>query len=89
MEELVSENRFREDLYYRLNVFPIYIPPLRERQKDIEELAVYFVEKYSHLFNISSKRISKEVMDIFTSYTWPGNIRELKNIIEYLSLIHI
>lgn len=84
LEELVSENRFREDLYYRLNVFPIYIPPLRERQKDIEELAVYFVEKYSHLFNIPSKRISKEVMDIFTSYTWPGNIRELKNIIEYI-----
>ena len=84
LEELVSENRFREDLYYRLNVFPIYIPPLRERQKDIEELAVYFVEKYSHLFNISSKRISKEVMNIFTSYTWPGNIRELKNIIEYI-----
>lgn len=84
LEELVSENKFREDLYYRLNVFPIYIPPLRERQKDIEELAVYFVEKYSHLFNTPSKRISKEVMDIFTSYTWPGNIRELKNIIEYI-----
>ena len=83
LEELVKENRFREDLYYRLNVFPIYIPPLRERPTDIVELATYFIEKYSQLFNIPSKLISNEVKEFFLTYSWPGNIRELKNIIEY------
>lgn len=83
LEELVKENRFREDLYYRLNVFPIYIPPLRERPTDIVELATYFIEKYSQLFNTSSKLISNEVKEFFLTYSWPGNIRELKNIIEY------
>ena len=84
LEELVKENKFREDLYYRLNVFPIYIPPLRERPKDIEELSLYFISKYSQLFNLSPKKISNEVKDIFFSYSWPGNIRELKNTIEYI-----
>lgn len=83
LEELVKENRFREDLYYRLNVFPIYIPPLRERPTDIVELATYFIEKYSQLFNTPSKLISNEVKEFFLTYSWPGNIRELKNIIEY------
>ena len=84
LEELVKENKFREDLYYRLNVFPVDIPPLRSRPKDIEELSEYFIIKYSQLFNTPIKPISDEVMKAFTSYGWPGNIRELKNVIEYI-----
>ena len=84
LEELVRENKFREDLYYRLNVFPIDIPALRNRPKDIEELTKYFVGKYSQLFNTPIKVLSPEVMNTFLSYSWPGNIRELKNVIEYI-----
>lgn len=84
LEILVKENKFREDLYYRLSVFPIDIPPLRNRKKDIEELTEYFLNKYSQVFNIPLKPISDEVMKIFTSYSWPGNIRELKNVVEYI-----
>ena len=84
LEELVKENKFREDLYYRLNVFPVDIPPLRNRPKDIEELAEYFIVKYSQLFNTPLKTFSNEVMKAFTSYSWPGNIRELKNVVEYI-----
>ncbi|WP_289103787.1 sigma 54-interacting transcriptional regulator, partial [uncultured Fusobacterium sp.] len=84
LEALVAEGKFREDLYYRLNVFPIDIPPLRERPKDIEDLTNFFIAKYSHLFNIPIRNLSNEVMSIFLSYSWPGNIRELKNITEYI-----
>ena len=84
MEELVSENKFREDLYYRLNVFPIDIPPLRDRPKDIEELFEFFLFKYSKTFNSPMKPISDDVIKFFISYNWPGNIRELKNIVEYI-----
>lgn len=83
LEDLVKENKFREDLFYRLSVFPIDIPPLRNRPKDIEELTNYFVIKYSQLFNTPVKDISNEVMSVFLTYSWPGNIRELKNIVEY------
>lgn len=84
LEELVNQNKFREDLFYRLNVFPIDIPPLRNRPKDIEELTTYFIIKYSQLFNTPIKNISNEVMKMFLTYSWPGNIRELKNIVEYI-----
>lgn len=84
LEELVKENKFREDLFYRLNVFPIDIPPLRNRPRDIEELTKYFIGKYSLLFNIPVKPVSNEVMNTFLSYSWPGNIRELKNVVEYI-----
>ncbi len=84
LEELVNENKFRKDLFYRLNVFPIDIPPLRNRPKDIEELTTYFIVKYSQLFDTPVKSISDEVMKIFLTYSWPGNIRELKNIVEYI-----
>lgn len=83
LEELILEKKFRKDLYYRLNVFPISIPPLKERPKDIIDIANYFVEKYSILFGIPTRKLSDEVIESFISYTWPGNIRELKNVIEY------
>lgn len=83
-EELIKENKFRDDLYYRLNVFPIDIPPLRDRKKDIEDLVNFFIGKYSQMFNIQGAELSSEVIDFFQSYSWPGNIRELKNICEYI-----
>ncbi len=82
LEKLVEEGKFREDLYYRLNVFAIYVPPLRERRSDIPVLAKFFVNKFSRLMNKPIKNISKEAMEILLNYNWPGNVRELENAIE-------
>lgn len=82
IEKAVSEGRFREDLYYRLNVFPITIPPLRERAEDIPLLVDYFIEKYSAEMKILKKEISREAMDLLIRYKWKGNVRELENTIE-------
>jgi Nif-specific regulatory protein len=82
LEALIAEGRFRRDLYYRLNVFPIHIPPLRERKTDILLLADYFVEKYSKKNNKAIKRISTPAIDMLMAYHWPGNVRELENCIE-------
>ncbi|GER93695.1 sigma-54-dependent Fis family transcriptional regulator [hot springs metagenome] len=83
LEELVSLGRFREDLYYRLNVIPIFLPPLRERKEDIPLLTDYFLKKYNNE-NHKSVKITHEVLNIFLSYEWPGNVRELENTIERL-----
>jgi len=82
IERAVEEKKFREDLYYRLNVFPIRIPPLRERREDIPLLVDYFVNKYSLEIKTPVKRFSKEALDILVHYFWKGNIRELENVIE-------
>ena len=82
LEELMRKWQFRQDLYYRLNVFPIHIPPLRERRTDILLLADYFVEKYSKANNKNVRRISTSAIDMLTRYHWPGNVRELENVIE-------
>jgi Nif-specific regulatory protein len=82
LEEEVKSGRFREDLYYRLNVFPIHLPPLRERKSDIVLLADYFAEKYAQKNGKLIKRISTPAIDLLTSYSWPGNCRELENCIE-------
>jgi Nif-specific regulatory protein len=82
LEEEVRSGRFREDLYYRLNVFPIHIPPLRERKSDIVLLADHFTEKYAEKNGKLIKRISTPAIDLLTSYSWPGNVRELENCIE-------
>lgn len=82
LESLVKEGKFREDLYYRLNVFIINIPPLRERRSDIPILAEHFVHKYAQAMNKPSKLISSEGLDILVRYSWPGNVRELENVIE-------
>ena len=82
LEELMKKWQFRQDLYYRLNVFPIHIPPLRERRTDILLLADYFVEKYSKANNKDVRRISTSAIDLLTRYHWPGNVRELENVIE-------
>lgn len=83
LENLVAEGRFREDLYYRLNVVPIFLPPLRERREDIGLLSDYFLKKYNRENN-SSVRTSAEVLQTFSEYEWPGNVRELENTVERL-----
>jgi Nif-specific regulatory protein len=82
LEEEVRAGRFREDLYYRLNVFPLHVPPLRERKSDLILLADYFAEKYAEKNGKLIKRISTPALDLLTSYTWPGNVRELENCME-------
>ncbi|MGA7722448.1 MAG: sigma-54 dependent transcriptional regulator [Ignavibacteriaceae bacterium] len=82
LEELVKTGRFREDLYYRLNVFTIIIPPLRERRDDIPLLVGFFLNKFSTVMNKPVKNVSKEAMDFLINYSWPGNVRELENAIE-------
>jgi Nif-specific regulatory protein len=82
LEELMQKNEFLQDLYYRLNVFPIHIPPLRDRKSDILLLADFFVEKYAKTHHKKILRISTPAIDMMMSYHWPGNIRELENCIE-------
>jgi Nif-specific regulatory protein len=87
LERAQSEGTFREDLYYRLNVFTICVPPLRERKSDILLLADHFVEKYARLHGRDIKRISTPAIDMLVSYHWPGNVRELENTIERAVLV--
>jgi DNA-binding NtrC family response regulator len=82
LEEQIKRGLFREDLYYRLNVIEVKIPPLRERKEDIEVLARHFVEKYSGENQKKVTGITDEAMDVLNAYSWPGNIRELRNVIE-------
>jgi formate hydrogenlyase transcriptional activator len=80
--EMVKRNEFRRDLYYRLNVFPVALPPLRERREDIPALVAHFVEIYSRRMAKQIDEVPAEALRIFVSYSWPGNIRELQNFIE-------
>ncbi|HEV8130129.1 MAG TPA: sigma 54-interacting transcriptional regulator [Acidobacteriota bacterium] len=82
LEKAIAAETFREDLYYRLNVFAIFVPPLRERKPDVMLLADYFLEKYSVEHGKNIKRISTPAIDMLMSYHWPGNVRELENTIE-------
>ena len=82
LEKEVIHKRFREDLYFRLNVIPVAMPPLRERDGDLPLLAQHFLEKYSEEFGKDIKKISAYAMDILGQYPFPGNVRELENIIE-------
>jgi transcriptional regulator with GAF, ATPase, and Fis domain len=79
---MVEKNEFRSDLYYRLNVFPIFLPPLRARQEDIPALVMHFVEIFGRRIGKEIEHIPAETMAAFTSYAWPGNIRELQNLVE-------
>lgn len=82
LKSMVLDGRFREDLYYRLNVISIRVPPLRERPEDIITLAKHFIERLSSLYNEPVKILSSEVEQIFLKYSWPGNVRELSNVVE-------
>ncbi len=87
LEAMVGEGKFREDLYYRLNVIPIHLPPLRERKDDIPLLIEHFIEKHALKKDRPRPEIPQEILDAFMEYDWPGNVRELENIIERLSIL--
>ncbi len=86
--EKLKQGDFREDLFYRLNILPVHIPPLRERKDDIPELADYFLEEYARQFSIKTEGFSEKSMEAFVNWCWPGNVRELKNLIERLVILH-
>lgn len=87
LEKMMQEGKLRSDLYYRLNVMPIVLPPLRERREDIEPLAGFMIEKFNRLHERDIKRLSEEALGALQQYDWPGNIRELENVIEHAFII--
>jgi len=87
LEGMIADNRFRSDLYYRLNVFPIEVPPLRERAGDIPLLVRHFVQQFARRMGKTIETITDDTMDAITKYPWPGNIRELQNLIERAVLL--
>ena len=84
LKEMIREKKFREDLYYRLNVIPIEIAPLRERKEDIEALVLHFANRYAKLFNKDFWKVPDDVMNRLKQYPWPGNVRELENVTEFM-----
>ena len=82
LQEMTQEGTFREDLYYRLNVIPVNLPPLRDRREDIPLLIQHFVERFSEIHGMEQKTLSPEVVKALMNYSWPGNVRQLENIIE-------
>jgi len=87
LEAAVEDKKFREDLFYRINVIPIHIPPLRERKLDIPILANHFLAKFNQINNKAVKTITPEAMHLFMRYSWPGNVRELQNLMERIVVI--
>jgi two-component system, NtrC family, nitrogen regulation response regulator NtrX len=83
----MEKGNFRQDLFYRLNVIPFYVPPLRDRIEDIPVLTEYFIQEYSNLYGRKPKQISSEAMEVLKSYSWPGNVRELKNLVERMVIM--
>ena len=82
LARMVADGRFREDLYYRLNVFPVVLPPLRERRDDIPRLVRHFTQRFARRMGRRIETIPSAVMDALVRYPWPGNVRELQNVIE-------
>ena len=82
LEEEIQNGTFRQDLYYRINVVNLYMPPLRERRSDIGTLAAYFLEFYNRKYNCKARPLSPELMEVLQKYHWPGNIRELENVLK-------
>jgi Nif-specific regulatory protein len=87
LQDMVAQGKFREDLFYRLNVFPIYVPALRTRKADVVLLADFFLEKYAKEQGKRVRRLSSAVIDMLMSYHWPGNVRELENCLERAVLV--
>jgi two-component system nitrogen regulation response regulator NtrX len=87
LQDLVAQHKFREDLFYRLSVVPIRVPPLRERREDIRALAEYFLDEFCARNNFRQKKIEDEVFPILEHYSWPGNARELKNTIDRMAIL--
>ena len=88
LEDEISRGNFREDLFYRLNVIPFYVPPLRERKEDIPQLARHFLKEFSQTYNRRPKEMTDDALDALTRYTWPGNVRELRNLIERIVIMN-
>lgn len=94
-EEMIKDGSFREDLFYRLNVLPVYLPPLRERKSDIPHLVNHYINYFNNVHNLKVKGCDSAAMEVLSNYSWPGNIRELRNIIEHCfimeasDLIHV
>ena len=82
LQKAIAAGTFREDLFYRLNVFPIHVPPLRERKEDIPMLVEYFVDRFARKAGKNIRSIEKQSLELLESYSWPGNIRELQNVVE-------
>jgi formate hydrogenlyase transcriptional activator len=87
LEADIEAGRFRADLYYRLNVFPLYVPPLRERREDIPVLVEYFAARHGHRLGKRFRDVKRSVLDALTAYDWPGNVRELENVVERASIL--
>jgi two-component system nitrogen regulation response regulator NtrX len=87
LNQEIAQGRFREDLFYRLNVIPIHVPPLRERADDIPLLAEEFLAEHAARLHQRAKRFSPEAMEVLMAYAWPGNVRELKNMVERLTIL--
>ncbi|MCK5826616.1 MAG: sigma-54-dependent Fis family transcriptional regulator [Desulfuromusa sp.] len=88
LNSMIDSKKFREDLYYRLNVFPIHISPLRERREDIPILLESFLQRFSREFNKTIQQFSREALDLMRRYHWPGNVRELRNVVERICIMH-
>ncbi len=88
LDDEITAGRFREDLFYRLNVIPFYVPPLRERREDVPELAAYFTAEFSSAYGRPSPRWTAAALQVLSNYAWPGNVRELRNIVERVLILH-
>jgi sigma-54 dependent transcriptional regulator, acetoin dehydrogenase operon transcriptional activator AcoR len=89
LESMIANNQFREDLYFRLNVIPLYVPPLRERKEDLYQLIQYYMNKFCKRFGKEPKRFSSQALKKIFDYHWPGNVRELENMVEYIVNLEI
>ncbi|MDQ1472928.1 MAG: two-component system, NtrC family, nitrogen regulation response regulator NtrX [Bryobacterales bacterium] len=88
LEEEIEKGNFREDLFYRLNVIPFHMPPLRERKEDIPLLAVYFMDDFARAYGRRPKELTQQAIELLQEYHWPGNVRELRNLIERIVILH-
>ena len=88
LEEEISKGNFREDLFYRLNVIPFYVPPLRERLEDVPLLARHFLKEFSSQYSRHPKEMTDDAIDALMRYSWPGNVRELRNVIERIVIMN-
>ncbi len=88
LDDEISAGRFREDLFYRLNVIPFYVPPLRERREDVSALAAYFTAEFSAAYGRPAPRWTAAALQVLSDYAWPGNVRELRNIVERVLILH-
>ncbi len=87
LARMAAEKRFRQDLYYRLAVFPIHVPPLRERKEDLPPLVRFFIEKFAHVHGVGSEAVTKGALKKLAEYSWPGNVRELANVVERVMIL--